>query len=109
MNQINETYYDEFGEEIISYKDVWGFIWKQYNETLCENYATKQFANDKLDLCSVARYLSLDEMQDENSKTSIVERMEIALRSLCDSCLPYNRMEPGETSYVCSPVSPPPS
>lgn len=103
MTKNDTTYYDEFGQEIRSYKDVWGFIWKQYNETLCENYAIKQFENDKLDLCSVSRYLFL---QDEDRSTLIVERMEMALRSRCDSCFPYNRREPVETRSFCSPDLP---
>jgi len=42
MAQSNATYYDENGKIISSYIDVWSSIWKQYNETLCENYASQQ-------------------------------------------------------------------
>ncbi len=100
MTQNNATYFDEHENIISSYSDVWRSIWKQYNETLCENYATKQFENDKLDLCSVARYLS-HQLQLKYHHTTILERMRVALKiNKCDTCLPYNRNDPGET-IVC--------
>ena len=103
MTRNNKTYHDENGKIIISYNDVWSNIWKQYNETLCENYATKQFENDKLDLCSVARYIS-HQLQLEYRQTFIVERMGAALKmKKCDTCLPYNRNKPGDNISVCPP------
>ena len=54
----NKIYFDEYGEVISSYKELFSNIWKQYNETLCENYAAKQFEKDRLDLCSSAKFLS---------------------------------------------------
>jgi len=105
MTQNNSTYYDENGKIINSYNDVWSSIWKQYNETLCENYATKQFENDTLDLCSVARYLS-HQLQLKYHHTTILERMGVALKiKKCATCLPYNRNELGGT-MIC-PLSPP--
>ena len=104
MNQNNSTYYDENGKIISSYSDVWSSIWKQYNETLCENYATKQFENDKLDLCSVARYLS-HQLQLKFRPTIILETMGVVLKiKRCDLCLPYNRNQPGETIICPSPL-----
>ena len=54
----NQLYLDEYGDVISSYHEVFTSIWEQYNETLCENYAAKQFETDRLDLCSVAKFLS---------------------------------------------------
>jgi len=105
MTSNKTTYYDEIENVISSYSDVWRSIWKQYNETLCENYATKQFVDDTLDLCSVARYLS-HQLQLKYRQTYIFERMGVALKiKKCDTCLPYNRKDPGEI-VVCP--SPPP-
>lgn len=56
--QHTEPYIDEYGQVIYNYKKVFRFIWEQYNETVLQNYAAKQFDKDKLDLCSVARFLS---------------------------------------------------
>jgi len=93
MTQDNKSYYDEYGKVINSYIDVWSSIWKQYNETLCENYATKQFQNDILDLCSVAKYLSHQLPADP-----ILKRMGAALMiKKCDTCLPYNKKYPGKS------------
>jgi len=97
MTQTTKPYYNENGLIISSYKDVWNIIWKQYNETLCENYATKQFENDKLDLCSVARYV-FHQIKLKNLTSSIVEKMGVALMiKRCDICLPYNRNGFSET------------
>jgi len=49
---------DEYGQEITFYSKILEAIWQQYNETLCNNYAVNQYDQDKLDLCSVARFLS---------------------------------------------------
>jgi len=69
-----EPFVDEYGQVIRVYKKVFRFIWEQHNETLVQNYAVGQFNKDKLDLCSVARYLShqptVDPIQGQGSLPS---------------------------------------
>jgi len=86
---------DEYGEEIRAYQRVFQFIWKQHNETLVHNYAIHQFDKDKLDLCSVARFLS-HQKSVENHKT-IMKTMGESLGYRCHPCTPYKRKEYGPT------------
>ena len=98
LNHIIETdpvFIDEYGKEIRSYYKVFSFIWIQYNETLCQNYAVRQFDKDKLDLCSVARYLS--HRREVKDRETIVKRLGDALGYRCHPCTPYKRKEFGET------------
>jgi len=98
LNRIyegNTTYVDEYGQEIYAYYKVFFFIWKQYNETLCENYAIGKFEKDRLNLCSVARFLSY-QPSVENRQT-LMKRMGDALGTICHPCTPYKPKQYGET------------
>ena len=86
---------DEYGQDIRSYYKVFKFIWVQYNETLCQNYAIEQYDLDKLDLCSVARFLS--HQTTVNDRGTIMKRMGDALQYKCHPCTPYKRKEYGGT------------
>lgn len=90
-----EPFVDEYGQVIRSYKKIFRFIWEQYNETLVQNYAVGQFDKDKLDLCSVARFLSHQEKV--NNRRVIMKEMSDALNYTCHPCTPYKRKEHGET------------
>ena len=59
-----EPFVDEYGQVIRVYKKVFRFIWEQYNETLVQNYTSGRFNKNKLDVCSVARYLSHQRIVD---------------------------------------------
>ena len=89
------TFNDEYGREIRSYNKVFKFVWVQYNETLCKNYATDQYDVDKLDLCSVARFLS--HQTTVIDRETIMKRMGDALGYKCHPCTPYKRKEFGGT------------
>ncbi len=89
------TFEDEYGVVIHSYYKVFQFIWVQYNETLCQNYATKQYDLDKLDMCSVARFLSHQAAVKDRS--TLMKRMGDALEYKCHPCTPYKRKEYGRT------------
>ncbi len=91
----NEPYVDEYGHEIRHYKKIFRFIWKQYNETLVQNYAISQFNKDKLDMCSLARFLSHQPIV--KGRETIVKRMGKALNYTCHPCTPYKRKEHDET------------
>lgn len=95
LRNRSENYTDEYGEVIRSYKKVFGFIWEQYNETVVHNYASKQFDKDKIDLCSVARFLS-HQTSVEDRKT-IMKQVGDALGYKCHPCTPYRRKKYGET------------
>lgn len=95
MSQRSDPYVDEYGQEILSYKKVFRFIWKQYNETKVQNYAIKQFDKDKLDLCSVARYLSHQPVVQ--NRETILKIIGKALNYTCHPCTPYKRKEHGKT------------
>ena len=90
-----EPFVDEYGEVIRVYKKVFHFIWEQYNETLAQNYAIKQFDKDKLVLCSVARYLS--HQPTVQNRTTILKRVGDALRYRCHPCTPYTPKQYDET------------
>jgi len=90
-----EPFLDEYGENIRNYKKVFRFIWEQYNETLAQNYAIKQFNKDKLDLCSVARYLS--HQPTVRHRETIMKRMGDALKYRCHPCTPYTPKQYDET------------
>ncbi len=93
---INRTdpYVDEYGEEIRSYKKIFRFIWQQYNETLVHNYAISQFNKDKLDMCSVARFLPHKSVV--KNRNTVMKRMSNALNYTCHPCTPYKRKEHSE-------------
>lgn len=93
--QKKPIFKDEYGQEIRSYIKVFKFIWKQYNETLCANYATKQYDVDKLDLCSAVRFLS--HQPSVNDSETIMKKMGDALGYKCHPCTPYKRREYGGT------------
>jgi len=90
-----EPFVDEYGQVIRVYRKVLRFVWEQYNETLVQNYAVKRFNKDKLDLCSVARYLS--HQPTVVQRASIMKRMGDALGYRCHPCTPYTPKEFGET------------
>jgi len=90
-----EPFVDEYGQIIRNYKKVFRFIWEQYNETLLNNYATRQYDKDKLDLCSVARYFS--HQATVENRATIMKRMGDALRYRCHPCTPYTPKQYDET------------
>ncbi len=95
MIQRSEPYVDEYGQVIHVYKKVFTFIYEQYNETLVQNYAVKHFDKDKLDMCSVARYLS--HQHSVSDRKTLMKRMGDALEYRCHPCTPYKRKQYGET------------
>jgi len=86
---------DEYGRVIRAYKKVFRFIWEQHNETLVEKYTARRFNKDKLDLCSVARYLSHQPTLEQ--RATIMKRMGDALGYRCHPCTPYTPKQYGET------------
>ncbi len=84
--QTDPTFVDEYGQEIRSYHKIISWIWLQHNETVCKNYAITNYENDKLDLCSIARFLS--------HQPKVEERVALGYR--CHPCTPYKRKEYGE-------------
>ena len=78
---------DEYGQEITFYSKILEAIWQQYNETLCNNYAINQYDQDKLDLCSVARFLSHQPAVED--RITIMKRIGDALDYRCHPCTPY--------------------
>lgn len=96
MFKRRQEYKDEFNQTISSYKKVFSFILDQHQEILVHNYAVGQFNKDKLDLCSVARYLSHQPELDEHRRT-IMKRMSDALGYKCHPCTPYKRRQSGES------------
>ncbi len=108
MIQGSEPFVDEYGQVIHVYRKVFTFIYEQYNETLMQNYAVKQFDKDKLDMCSVARYLShqnslsvsaryLSHQNSLSDRKTLMKRMGDALEYRCHPCTPYKRKQYGET------------
>jgi len=95
LTQRFDPFLDEYGEVIPSYKKVFKFLWEQYNETLVHNYAIGQFDKDKLDLCSVARFLS--HQPNVTDRDTLMKRMSNTLGYTCHPCTPYKRKEHGET------------
>ena len=87
---------DEYGQEITFYSKILEAIWQQYNETLCNNYAINKYDQDKLDLCSVARFLSHQPAVE--GRITIMKRMGDALEYRCHPCTPYKRNLYGETT-----------
>ena len=90
-----EPFVDEYGQVIRNYKKVFRFIWEQHNETLVQNYAVGQFNKDKLDLCSVARYLSHQPAVEQRG--TIMKRIREALGYKCHPCTPYTPKQYDET------------
>jgi len=99
-NQRTEPFVDEYGKLITSYERVFRSIWEQYNETQVQNYAIMQFENDKLDVCSVARFLSHQPIVD--NRVDLVKRVGDALGDRCHPCTPYKRKELGGTYVLIS-------
>lgn len=95
MIQRTEPYINEYGQVIYNYKKVFRFISEQYNETVVQNYAVKQFDKDKLDLCSVARFLS--HQPKIKDRGSLMMRMGDSLQYRCHPCTPYKRRQYVET------------
>jgi len=93
-----EPFVDEYGKNIRNYKKVFRFIWEQYNETLVQNYAIQQLNKDKLDLCSVARYLSHQPNVDK--RNTLMKRTGDALRYRCHPCTPYTPKQYDETTVL---------
>ncbi len=91
MIQLTENYTDEYGQVIHAYKKVFSFILQQYKEVKVNNYAVGQFDKDKLDLCSVARFLSHQPKVD--NRQNLMKRMGDALEYRCHPCTPYKRKE----------------
>jgi len=87
INKRKEPFMDEYGQIILNFQKVLRFIWEQYNETLVQNYAIDQFNKDKLNLCSVARFLSHQKTVDQ--RETIMKRMWEALGYRCHPCTPY--------------------
>lgn len=96
VNKRIEPFVDEFGQEIRNYKKVLRFIWEQHNETLVQNYAINHFDKDKLDLCSVARFLS--HQTSVQDRLTIMNRMSDALNYRCHPCTPYTPKQYYETT-----------
>jgi len=95
IDKRRPPYTDEYGQIIQNYQKVFRFIWEQYNETLVQNYAIDQFNKDKLDLCSVARFLS--HQSTVNQRETIMKRMGDALGYKCHPCTPYTPKQWSET------------
>jgi len=91
----SEPFIDEYGEVITTYNKVFRFILEQYKELEVHNYAIGQFDKDKLDLCSVARYLSHQTHVEDRG--TILKRMSSALGYRCHPCTPYKRRQHGNT------------
>ncbi len=91
MRSQSEPFRDEYGQVIPFYKKVLTFITEQINEMVIGNYAVGQFAKDRHDLCSIARYLSHQTRYSE--RQTIIQRMGEALGSECDPCIPYRRKQ----------------
>jgi len=96
VNKRIEPFVDEYGQEIRLYKKVLRFIWEQHNETLVQNYAINNFDKDKLDLCSVARFLS--HQTSVKDRSTIMNRMSGALKYRCHPCTPYTPKQYDETT-----------
>jgi len=90
-SQNESSFVDELGEIIKSYKKVFSFILDQVEEVELGNYAVKQFAKDRHDLCSIARYLSHQVLYAD--RKTIIKRMGDALGQACDPCTPYKRLQ----------------
>jgi len=95
IDKRRQPFTDEYGQIIQNFQKVFRFIWEQYNETLVQNYAIDQFNKDKLDLCSVARFLS--HQSAVNQRETIIKRMGDALGYKCHPCTPYTPKQWSET------------
>ena len=100
---------DEYGQEINFYSKIFEFIYQQYNETLCKNYAINRYDDDTLDLCSVARFLS--HQPDVEDRFTIMKRMGDTLGYRCHPCTLYTRYiyssnAPGSTGDISPDASP---
>jgi len=90
-----EPFVDEYGQVIGAYHRVFRFIWEQYNDTLDKNYEALQFDKMRLDMCSVARFLS--HQSAVKNRETIMKRMGDSLGYRCHPCTPYKRKEYGPT------------
>jgi len=100
LNQLvfkrTEPFVDEYDQVITAYRRVFRFIWEQYNETqIGNNYTVLQSNKIRLDMCSVARYLS--HQPAVKNRNTIVKRMGNSLGYRCHPCTPYKRKEYGPT------------
>ena len=86
---------DENGQTIRNFKKVLRFIWEQYKETLLQNYKIREFDQDKLQLCSVARYLS--HQTEVKERHTLMKRMGDALGYRCHPCTPYTPKQYNQT------------
>lgn len=94
MRKKNESYLDEFGNEIRSYKTIFSLILKQVHEVENNNYAVSQFDGDKYDLCSISKYLS--HQRTFSDRQNIMSKMGDALGTKCDPSMPYKRKIHGD-------------
>ena len=106
MIRRKEAFVDEYGNVIGSYRKVFRFILTQHNEVLRKNYAVGQFDKDKLDMCSVARYLSHKTTKGQDRNT-LMKRMSDALDYRCHPCTPYKPRLHGPTQTFDSSGIPP--
>ena len=89
MRKKNESYLDEFGNEIKGYRTIFSLVLKQVDEVENNNYAVNQFEGDKYDLCSISKYLS--HQRTFSDRQNIISKMGEALGSECDPSMPYKR------------------
>jgi len=89
MRKMNESYLDEFGNEIKGYRTIFSLVLKQVDEVENNNYAVNHFEGDKYDLCSISKYLS--HQRTFSDRQNIISKMGDALGSECDPSMPYKR------------------
>jgi len=94
MRKKNESYLDEFGNEIKGYKTIFSLILKQVEEVENNNYAVSQFECDKFDLCSISKYLSHQKTFSDHQ--NIVTKIGDALGTKCGPSMPYKRLIHGD-------------
>ena len=96
-NNNATTYFDEYGQEIPSYFEIFDSIWEQHKEILCENYAIQKFDQDKLVLCSLARFLSHQPLVED--RKTLLKRMGDALGNGCHPCTPYKPLKQDDGTF----------
>lgn len=94
MRKKNESYLDEFGKEIKSYRTIFSLILKQVDEVENNNYAVSHFEGDKYDLCSISEYLS--HQRTFSDRQNIMKKMGNALGTKCDPSMLYKRKIHGD-------------
>lgn len=98
MMKEGKVYTDEYGQVITSYKEVFRIIQVKVGELKLENYAEGQLDKDKLDLCSVARYLS--HQPTVTNRETLMKRIRDALGYRCHPCTPYTAKENDVTKVL---------